>query len=112
MPNKTLQFDNIALAVHPKNQEAYILAEKIGASLEKEGKKILLGRMDDNTLREEVISGRQDLLIALGGDGTMLRAGHISAAAQVPILGINLGSYGFLTEVQRDEWESALARVL
>ena len=112
MPNKTLQFDNIALAVHPKNQEAYILAEKIGASLEKEGKKILLGRMDDNTLREEVTSGRQDLLIALGGDGTMLRAGHISAAAQVPILGINLGSYGFLTEVQRDEWETALARVL
>jgi NAD+ kinase len=42
----------------------------------------------------------------------MLRAGHISAPAQVPILGINLGRYGFLTEIQIDEWQSALDRVL
>ncbi|NQS91927.1 MAG: hypothetical protein HQ574_05905, partial [Chloroflexi bacterium] len=79
MPKMTLQFDNIALAVHPKNQQAYTLAEKIGASLEKEGKKVLLGRMDESALREGVNSGTQDLLIALGGDGTMLRAGHLSA---------------------------------
>jgi NAD+ kinase len=68
--------------------------------------------MDDQLLREAISEGSQDLLVALGGDGTMLRAGHISAPARVPILGINLGSFGFLTEIQRDDWQAALLRVL
>ena len=112
MPNKTLKFDNIAIAVHPLNQEAYLLAEEIGASLEEKGLNVLLGKMDEPNLREEISNGSQELLIALGGDGTMLRAGHIAAISSTPILGINLGSFGFLTEVQRDEWGGALDRVL
>ncbi len=112
MSEKNYKFDRIAIAVHPYNQEAYSLAEEIGASLEEEGKTVLLGRMDESALREGISSSNQDLLIALGGDGTMLRAGHISAVAKVPILGINLGRYGFLTEIQRDEWQGALLRVM
>ena len=112
MPNKILKFDNIAIAVHPLNQEAYLLAEEIGASLEGKGLNVLLGKMDEPNLREGISNGSQELLIALGGDGTMLRAGHIAAKSSTPILGINLGSFGFLTEVQRDEWGGALDRVL
>lgn len=112
MATNPTEFNSIAIAVHPKNEQAYALAEEIGAFLETGGKKVLLGRMDEATLRNGVSNGKQDLLIALGGDGTMLRAGHISAASQVPILGINLGRYGFLTEIQRDEWPDALQRVL
>ncbi len=112
MQNKTLNFDKIAIAVHPLNQEAYLLAEEIGASLEEKGLNVLLGKMDEPNLREEISNGSQELLIALGGDGTMLRAGHIAAISSTPILGINLGSFGFLTEVQRDEWGGALDRVL
>ncbi len=106
------KFDKITLAVHPTNQEAYVLAKKIGAFLEDRGKSILLGTIDDQELREGINGGSQDLLIALGGDGTMLRAGHISAPSKVPILGINLGSFGFLTEIKRDDWQDALLRVL
>ena len=106
------EFNSFVIAVHPKNDQAYTMAEEIRAYLEKDGKKVLLGRMDEDALRNGVNNGNQDLLIALGGDGTMLRAGHISAASQVPILGINLGRYGFLTEIQRDEWPDALQRVL
>jgi len=112
MPKTTLKFDNIAIAVHPLNQEALLLAEEIGAYLKEKGIKVLLGKMDEPDLREQISNGSQELLIALGGDGTMLRAGHIAALSSTPILGVNLGSYGFLTEVQRDEWESALERVL
>jgi len=112
MEKETQNFDKIALAVHPKNQEAYVLAKKIGSFLETQGKSILLGTMDDQELRTAISGGSQELLIALGGDGTMLRAGHISAPARVPILGINLGSFGFLTEIQRDDWQAALLRVL
>ena len=112
MTTTLTEINSIAIAVHPQNEQAYTLAEEIGASLETQGKKVLLGRMDETSLRAGVNSGKQDLLIALGGDGTMLRAGHISAPSKVPILGINLGRYGFLTEIQRDEWSGALERVL
>ena len=112
MEKDSQNFDNIALAFHPHNQAAHALAEKIGSFLEAQGKTTLLGTMDDQELREGVSGGSQDLLIALGGDGTMLRAGHASAPSRVPILGINLGSFGFLTEIQRDDWQAALLRVL
>ena len=54
----------------------------------------------------------QDLIVLLGGDGSMLRTGTLAARHRVPILGINLGRLGFLGEVQPDEWREALARVL
>ena len=112
MKNELTDFRKIAIAVHPKNHQAFTLAEKISTSLENDGKQVLLGRMDENKFREGICAGCQDLLIVLGGDGTMLRAGHISAPFNLQILGINLGHYGFLTEIQEDEWQNALQRVL
>jgi NAD+ kinase len=52
-----------------------------------------------------------DLIVALGGDGWMLRAGRLTAEAQVPVLGVNLGRLGFLAEVQPDEWHGVFERV-
>ena len=52
-----------------------------------------------------------DVLVTLGGDGTMLRAARLLAGRQVPVLGINLGRLGFLTCCGIDEMEDALRRV-
>jgi NAD+ kinase len=52
-----------------------------------------------------------DMLITLGGDGTMLRAAHLHAANATPILGIHMGRLGFLAEVRLGDWESSLDRV-
>ncbi len=54
----------------------------------------------------------QDLILALGGDGSMLRTGSLAARHGVPILGINLGRLGFLGEVAPDDWPEAVERVL
>lgn len=62
----------------------------------------------------DALAGRVDLVIALGGDGTLLAAANRIAAAglDVPIVGINFGSLGFLTEVTLAELYDAMASVL
>lgn len=52
-----------------------------------------------------------DLIVALGGDGTFLRASRLVVEAPVPVLGINVGHLGFLTSAGEEELETALARV-
>jgi NAD+ kinase len=54
----------------------------------------------------------RDLAVALGGDGTMLRVSHACAKEEIPVLGVNLGRLGFLTELQREDWEEGMRKVL
>ena len=53
-----------------------------------------------------------DLLIALGGDGTLLRAGRSVAGRDIPVLGVNLGHLGFLTALPHTELEEHLGLML
>lgn len=53
-----------------------------------------------------------DLVIALGGDGTLLEAARKAAVCQIPVMGINLGHLGFLAEVEKHEIESCLHDLL
>jgi len=55
---------------------------------------------------------RADVVIALGGDGTMLRAARVLGLSGVPLLGVNLGSLGYLTDVPVEELETALDALL
>lgn len=61
--------------------------------------------------RDEIVS-RVDLVLVLGGDGTMLSVTRLVAEKGIPILGINLGSLGFITEVSRDEIFSSVNKML
>src|SRR3972149_754845 len=61
--------------------------------------------------REEVAS-KSDMLLVLGGDGTLLAAARLAGATGIPILGVNLGSLGFLTEITIGELHPAMEKVL
>jgi NAD+ kinase len=70
------------------------------------------GFLYDEGMYSSVKQGEFDVLIVLGGDGTMLRAGHLGGPSDVPILGINLGKFGFLTEIAQAQWQEFLLRML
>lgn len=53
-----------------------------------------------------------DVLVVLGGDGTILRAARLAAPLDVPVFGVNLGRVGFLSETNPDSWEEILPKVL
>jgi len=54
-------------------------------------------------LRREKVPGLSDMVLVLGGDGTMLSIAHLAAKSGIPVMGVNMGSLGFLTEVPLDE---------
>jgi NAD+ kinase len=112
MSNKTPGFQHIAIVPHPEITIAVQETEHIVSFLREQDVHVSSALLDDENLRAQIIKGEFDLLVALGGDGTMLRAGHLCGPHGVPILGINMGRFGFLMEIRQDGWKSALERTL
>ena len=103
---------NIAVMANPNIHGALDVAQEVGSVIREAGVSAEVGSLYDTALREAVQPHSFDLLIALGGDGTMLRAGHLCAPVDIPLLGINVGHFGFLVELKRDDWRDILPRLL
>jgi len=65
-----------------------------------------------HVLGRDVAVGDLELVIVLGGDGTILRAAELARGSSAPLLGVNLGHVGFLAESERDDLSAALDRAL
>jgi NAD+ kinase len=96
---------NPVVTAYPKMPEAFAEAEAMAAFLKEKGMDAYCGSLYDEELRKRVKKGEFDMLIAVGGDGSVLRAGHLCAPCGVPILGVNLGRLGFLIQIERNEWQ-------
>jgi len=103
---------HIAIAAHPKMPEAIAEAATIAAYFAERGMNSVQGTLEDAALRKQVKSGEFDLVLAVGGDGTMLRAASLCSPYNLPILGVNLGRLGFLIQIRREEWRPALEALL
>ncbi|MBW2659821.1 MAG: NAD(+)/NADH kinase [Deltaproteobacteria bacterium] len=66
----------------------------------------------DITVALNTISPDLDIIIVLGGDGTLLHIAEQASRYSIPVLGINLGSLGFLTELTENETIGALEKIL
>lgn len=98
--------------VHPNEQKPGIreAVAEVCAILRRRDIRVLLSSAYYDPALEDVeyLFAREavplaDLVISLGGDGTMLRLAHVAARFGVPIIGVNLGHVGFMTELERDE---------
>jgi NAD+ kinase len=102
---------SIAIAANPDMPEAVQESRLIADCVRANGGVAWLGLLSDESLDSRLARGEFDLLIALGGDGSMLKAGHLCGPVEVPIMGVNLGRLGFLMETRRDEWGERLSQL-
>jgi NAD+ kinase len=108
----------IAILLHHERREANTLAIEAVEWLAARQHDVRLPKEDaaiidraDLGVEEEALPDGCDLAISLGGDGTMLRTVDLVAPAGVPVLGVNVGQLGYLTEVEPSELFTALERV-
>ena len=100
------------IAAYPRVPEAFSEAQVMSGYLKEKGIEAPYGSLYDETLRKRVRRGEFDLLIMVGGDGSVLRAGNLCAPTKTPILGVNLGRIGFLIQVEREEWREYFDKLL
>lgn len=101
----------VGILAHPLRPGTAPIAQDIAQSLQKHGIESWVRTAWDATRAQPLVQG-SDLVVAIGGDGAMLRAARVCAPEEVPVLGINTGYLGFLTEISPDDWENALTALL
>jgi NAD+ kinase len=89
---------NVAILYHPQRAQAIDEAEWLSAELRARGVSTNLGDGWDREVIERLCCD-QDLVVALGGDGTIIHIARLAACFEVPVVGVNLGKVGFLAEM-------------
>jgi NAD+ kinase len=116
---------SVLLVVHTGREEAVTSARQVARQLTAAGVSVRsldseagdLSLTDAGVDPEVVASGPSaavgaEVVLVLGGDGTLLRAAEIARPAGVPLLGVNLGHVGFLAEAERDDIAQTVERIL
>jgi NAD+ kinase len=110
-PFDSVHARRIAFVVHPDRPAAHDLAKSARAFWESRGYEVI----EDSTVggpQAELAERELDLVVSLGGDGTMLRSAQFAAPRGLPVLGVNLGALGYLTQVEPSGLERAFERLL
>jgi NAD+ kinase len=107
---------SVGLCLRPDSSAAGEVARRIDKWLAERGVRVLLDAEAGRWLHREgfargYVAAHADLLVVLGGDGTLLSVAQEAGTRPVPILGVNLGTLGFLAEVAPDDLQAALETV-
>jgi NAD+ kinase len=109
----------VGLVPHRERAEAAALAQHTAAWFAERGvttrvtdADALASGLHDLACPAETFADGLDVVLSLGGDGTMLRAVDLVYEAGVPVLGVNVGQLGYLTEVEPPDLDDALQRIV
>ena len=93
----------LALVLHPSRESSAEIAGKVAAAAIERGFEVIIAETEADRVRAATpqpydSSLDADFIVAVGGDGTVLQAAKLARAADLPILGVNAGTVGFLAE--------------
>lgn len=118
MPKPRATLRGVGISLHPRKSEARQMASALIRWLEERSIRPVLGPEAAQMLARPDLAlplgqweGQAQVLVSLGGDGTLLEAVHSPAGLSVPILGVNVGRLGFLTEVEAPDLFWAMDRL-
>lgn len=101
----------VAVLYHPRIEATRPVAEEIQDWLTAQGIDAWAGvTWEEETIRPRLVT--VDMIIVLGGDGSTLRAARMAAGHDIPIVGVNMGRLGFLSEMCPSNWQEILPRIL
>ena len=105
----SIELNTIGVVVGPHKSEAWTLVNSLGTWCQAHGVTMKLRKAEEATAFDGLaecdgeLAEHVDLIVSLGGDGTMLSVARFIGNRQVPVLGVNLGSLGYLTEFTKEE---------
>ncbi|MGN6162038.1 MAG: NAD kinase [Marmoricola sp.] len=113
----------VAVLTHSRRGDAHVVARQVVRSLREHGLLVRLVQDEEPALEigdgegielvaADDLAAGCDLVITLGGDGTILRAAEMTHDSGIPILGVNLGHVGFLAELESEDVESMIEAVV
>ena len=109
--------NTIGILTKPQFPELETVLKQLVHWLQSQNKTIVLGSSaaallhENNSHGDQALASQSELVIVLGGDGTMLSAARLVEPRCTPILGVNMGGLGFLTEVTVDNLYDSLEKV-
>jgi NAD+ kinase len=117
MASAKRSIQTVGLVVKRERPEAVTIARTLTRFLRSKHKTPIADsetskKIGAETVERHHLADRADLIVVLGGDGTLLGVARLVASKGIPIIGVNLGGLGFLTEVTIREAQAALGRVL
>ncbi len=95
---------------HPQSEGAAVLATQVEREFVRRGIQAVVGDIWSD--EAPALATKSDLLICIGGDGTVLRAARVAVPNSIPILGINMGRLGFLTDLSPRDFFNVFERVV
>jgi len=108
----------VGVVIKPNHKEAWATADELAAWLEKRNINLIGNTYGEaekrgvKTVETEEFQSQSDLIVVLGGDGTMISAARLTGDREVSVLGINYGSLGYLTDFRIEEMFPALEMIL
>lgn len=103
--------NKVGILYHPMVKATGTEAKKLREFLDSSGISVWLCSAWEADKARAMLNGT-DLILSVGGDGTILRTAHVAAPVGIPIIGINLGRLGFMTELSADEAVEKLPSML